>query len=163
MLLAVDLHEYLIQMPAPTDRPHPRNTPFSDFRGEQRAEPVPPEPHRFMADLDAALMQEVLDVAQGQREPDIHHDCQADDLRAGLEVAKGAAFCHPPKLGHRLPPLKNFVLTVPAKGLFGICHQRASGGSVMMASCSSRAALQGARQQHGCECDAVAGGKDCKL
>lgn len=66
-----------------------------------------------MADLDAALLQEILDVAQGQREPDIHHDCQADDFRAGLELAKGAAFCHVRRLSDRQPPRKNFALTVP--------------------------------------------------
>jgi hypothetical protein len=36
----------------------------ADFTGEYRAEPVPPQPHRFMADVDAALEQQILDVAQ---------------------------------------------------------------------------------------------------
>jgi len=29
------------------------DTPFSDLGAEHRAEPVPLEPHRFMADVDA--------------------------------------------------------------------------------------------------------------
>jgi hypothetical protein len=37
--------------------------PFSsDLGGEHRAEPVPPKPHRFVADIDATLMQHILDV-----------------------------------------------------------------------------------------------------
>jgi hypothetical protein len=45
-----------------------------------------------MADLDAALLEEVLDVAQGQRETDIHHDSQPDDFRTGLEVSDWVDF-----------------------------------------------------------------------
>jgi hypothetical protein len=36
----------------------------ADLAGEHRAEPVPPQPHRLMADVDAALEQQVLDVPQ---------------------------------------------------------------------------------------------------
>ena len=32
-------------------RPHARNPTFSDLGGKHRPEPVPPEPHRFVADL----------------------------------------------------------------------------------------------------------------
>ena len=113
MLLTIDLHNDLIQMPAPAARSHPRDAPFSDFRSKERTEPVPPKPHRFVADLDAALVQEFLHVAQRQWKTDVHHDGQADDFWAGLKVAKGAAFCHPLRLSDRLSPLKNFVLTVP--------------------------------------------------
>ena len=66
-----------------------------------------------MADLDAALLEEVLDVAQGQREPDIHHDSQSDYFRTGLEVSEWVDFCHVTTLGDRQPPRKNFALTVP--------------------------------------------------
>ncbi len=37
-----------------------------DLIGEHGPEPPPPEPHRLMADVDAALVQQVLDVAQRQ-------------------------------------------------------------------------------------------------
>jgi hypothetical protein len=51
-------------MPSPLGAvPHPVDPPPTDFRGEHRADPVPPEPHRFMADLDATLVEEVLNVA----------------------------------------------------------------------------------------------------
>jgi hypothetical protein len=37
--------------------------PFSsDLGGEHRAEPVPPKPHRLVADIDATFMQQILDV-----------------------------------------------------------------------------------------------------
>ncbi len=36
----------------------------SDLVGKQRTEPVPPETHRLAADTDAALEQQVLDLAQ---------------------------------------------------------------------------------------------------
>lgn len=54
-----------------------------------------------MADFDASLKQQVLDIAKRKRKPDIEHYRQADDLWAGLEVANWAAFYHLEKLaGH---------------------------------------------------------------
>jgi len=49
--------------------------------GEQRAEPVPPEPHRLMAGIDAALEQEIFDVPQAEWEAYGHEDHQPDNLR----------------------------------------------------------------------------------
>lgn len=43
----------------------------------------------FMADVDVSLLQQVLDIAQRQREPDIQHHRQADNLGSGLEVIEG--------------------------------------------------------------------------
>ena len=106
MPLAVDLHKNLVQMPAPTARPHPLDTPLPDLRREHRAEPVPPEPLRLVADIDAPFVQEVLDIAQRQRKANIHHDCQADDLRRRLEVAKRGALRHCRRLTCSLPRLK---------------------------------------------------------
>jgi hypothetical protein len=42
-----------------------------------------------VADLDATLVQKILDVAERQREADVEHHRQADDLGAGLEVPEG--------------------------------------------------------------------------
>ena len=80
------------------------NAPFPDLRGEHRAEPVPPEPHRLVADIDTALEQQVLDLAQRQRVPDIHHHRQADDLGRTIEIAEG--FFQPLRLGTKPAPLK---------------------------------------------------------
>jgi hypothetical protein len=42
-----------------------------------------------VADVDAALLQQVLDVPQGQRKPDVGYHCPADDLGARVEVRGG--------------------------------------------------------------------------
>ncbi|MDB9810039.1 creatininase family protein [Planktomarina temperata] len=51
-------------------------------------------------------MQQILDVPQRQREPDVHHYRQADDLGGRLEVAKRGAFCHGRTLNSRPARLK---------------------------------------------------------
>lgn len=60
-----------------------------------------------MADLDAAFVQQVLYIPKRERETDIEHHRQANNLGARLEVAKGAAFCHPAKLDRRPAQLKS--------------------------------------------------------
>ena len=55
--------------------------PALPFLGcKQRTKPVPPVPHGLVADLDATLGQQILDLPQRQREPNIHHHCEPDDL-----------------------------------------------------------------------------------
>ena len=60
---------------------------FPDFRGEHWPEPVPPEAHRLMANIDAALMEQVLDVSKRERKPNVHHHRQ-DNFGRGFEIAK---------------------------------------------------------------------------
>ena len=62
---------------------------------------MPPKAYRFMAYIDAALVQQIFHDPKRQREPHIHHDRQADDIGRRLEVAKGAAFGHPARLRNR--------------------------------------------------------------
>jgi hypothetical protein len=54
--------------------------PLADRRGEHRTEPIPPEPRRFVADIDPALEQQIFDLPQRQGIADIHHHREADDL-----------------------------------------------------------------------------------
>ena len=76
--------------------------PFlADLCGKLRTKADPPETDRFMADVDAAFVQKILHVTKRKRKPDVHHHRQADHLRAGFEVAKWAAFCHPQMLRNR--------------------------------------------------------------
>jgi hypothetical protein len=82
--------------------PHRLHPPATDLGSEQRAKSGPPKPQRLMADVDAALVQKILDVAPRQREPDVHHHRQPDDPGGCLEVAKGSAICHPATLSGRL-------------------------------------------------------------
>src|SRR5271156_5476301 len=63
--LAVDLHEHLIQMPAPLRiAAHMRYPLLSNLGGEHRPKPIPPKPDCFVADVDPALGQKIFDVAQ---------------------------------------------------------------------------------------------------
>ena len=63
--LAVDPDENLVEMPAPvSEGSHRLDALATDLAGKHGAEPVPPEPHSFMADVDAALGQKVLDLSE---------------------------------------------------------------------------------------------------
>ena len=74
------------------------NAPLPDLSGEHRSEPVPPEPHRLVADIDTTLEQQVLDLAQRQRIADVQHHCEADNFWRAVEIAEG--IFHPLRLGN---------------------------------------------------------------
>ena len=79
--LAAQLHVHLVEMPSPLAKPaHPADPLPAHIGSEHRAEPVPPVAHRFVADVDASLEQQVLDIPKREREADVHHHHQADDL-----------------------------------------------------------------------------------
>ena len=65
------------------------NTAFPDLRGKQWARAVPPVPHGLMADVDAALKQEIFDLSQRQGVADIQYHRAADYLRRTVEITKG--------------------------------------------------------------------------
>ena len=79
---------------------------FLDLSGEHRAESVPPDPQRRMADLDAAVTEQILEVTQRQKEPHLHRDRLEDAFGRRLEVPKLATSDHLDRLGDRHPPLK---------------------------------------------------------
>jgi len=63
MPFAVDLHEDLVEVPSPVGKcPHTIDALAPDLGREHRAEPVPPEPDRLVADLDPALVQQIFDI-----------------------------------------------------------------------------------------------------
>jgi hypothetical protein len=86
-------------------RSHTADPVSADLSREHRAKSIPPEPNRFMTNLNATLMQQVFNVAKRQRKSNVHHYRQANDLRAGFEVAKWAGFSHPTRLAARLKPV----------------------------------------------------------
>lgn len=51
-------------------------------------EPIQPEPHTFVADVDAALMEKVFDIPKREREANIHQYAELNDLRRGFEIAE---------------------------------------------------------------------------
>ena len=66
-----------------------------------------------MADLDAAFMQQVLDVAQRERVTHIVHNREADDFETGLEVPGSGEIGHLTRLGEYPFPLKELAPTTP--------------------------------------------------
>lgn len=81
MSLAVDLHKDLVQVPLLLwNLPHVTRAANTDLSGKHRPEAINPVPHTLVADVDAALMKQVLDIAKRERKPDIHHDRELDDL-----------------------------------------------------------------------------------
>ena len=59
-----------------------------------------------MADVDAALVQQVLDVSERKWKANVHHDRQANDLRAAVKVLEGVCFHHEQKLRNHPARLK---------------------------------------------------------
>ena len=86
MGFAVDLHEDFVQVPAPVRIGPLMNAAFPYFRGEHRTEPVPPEPHRLVAEMDTALAKNILDLRQRQRIPDVHQHREANNLGRQVEI-----------------------------------------------------------------------------
>jgi len=80
------------------------NASFPDLRREHRTKPVPPEPHCFVADIDAPLEQEILDLSQRKRITDVHHHRGADHLGRTVEITEG--ILHPRRLRNATPRLK---------------------------------------------------------
>jgi hypothetical protein len=67
MGLAFGLYEDLIDAPAPLPEAAHSADPLPINLGcKQRTEPVPPEPHRLVTDVDTALSKQVLDNPQDQ-------------------------------------------------------------------------------------------------
>jgi len=54
-------------MPPPVARFHTLDPSLPDLRGKHRTEPLPPSPHGLVANVDATLMKQLLDVASGSR------------------------------------------------------------------------------------------------
>ena len=75
LTLATNGHEELVEMPRVADRPGPMPEP----PGEREAEGLAPVPNGFVRDADAAVREEVFDVAEAQGEAVVEPDGVADD------------------------------------------------------------------------------------
>ena len=62
--------------------------PFADLGRKRRDEPVVSGPPCFVADLNAALVEQVIDVPQGARKAKIQHHGETDHLGRRYEVAE---------------------------------------------------------------------------
>src|ERR1035438_4189266 len=97
MEFAVDFGEHFVKVPPPirkgTGRPDPL---LLDLGGEHRTEAVPPMADRLMADVDAALCEQIFDVSKRQRVLYVHQHCQADYFGRAVEIFERIA--HPATL-----------------------------------------------------------------
>lgn len=85
--LAIKLHVRLVEVPASLpEAVHARDALPPNVASEEWSAPVIQHPHCLVADIVAALEQEIFDVPQRQREPHIHHRFKADNLGRGVKV-----------------------------------------------------------------------------
>ena len=63
---------------------------FADLSSEQRPKPIPPETDGLMADINAPFEQDILDLAQRKRIPDLTCQCHDDSYRLGQNRARKA-------------------------------------------------------------------------
>ena len=120
MHLAVDLHIYLVEVPSPMAKAaHRAHTSSTDVASKHRAKSFPPQAHSLMADVDATLEQQILDVPERKREADVHQHYQADHLGGGIEVAERASefarAWHADAINRAYLTTGAFALTVPAR------------------------------------------------
>jgi hypothetical protein len=62
--LAVNPHEHLVHVPAPTRKRVVLNSTLANLGSKHWAEPVPPETNRLVADVYPTLEQQILDLPQ---------------------------------------------------------------------------------------------------
>jgi len=104
---SADSYEHFVEMPAPPcSGPHLSGTLLPNLGRKQGTKPVPPGSYRLVADIDPAFLEQILDLTQRQRKPDIHHHRQADHLGRCLEVSEGIP--HPRTLRDALSAIKPF-------------------------------------------------------
>ena len=84
----IDADKHLIKMPMLLRIWPIMNAPLADLSGKHWTEPVPPKTHRLMANIDPTLEQQIFDLTQRERIADVHHHCEANDLRWIVEIAE---------------------------------------------------------------------------
>jgi hypothetical protein len=95
--LTVDLDEYLVEMALSFRIITHWADPFpTKISSEHWAETVPPISNCFMANVDATLVQQILDIAKRQGKTNIHHHRKANDFWRSFEIAEW--ICHLPNL-----------------------------------------------------------------
>ncbi len=107
MPLAIHLHENLVNVPLPFgEGAQLLHTLSSDLRSKHRPEPVPPISDSFVAHVDASLVQQIFDIPKRERETDVQHNRQADDLGTGFKVFERRGSGHGQKLRNHPARLK---------------------------------------------------------
>ncbi len=91
------------------------DTPLPDLRGEHRTEPVPPEPHGFVANIDTTLKQKIFNLPQRQRIR--MYIITARRITSGELLKYRKGFCIAASYGTPLPASSRFALTLPTRGM----------------------------------------------
>lgn len=112
---AIELHIDFIDMLLPMRKAtHAVHSLPPNVSREHRAKPVPPEPNRFMEDIDAALEQQVFHAPQAKWETHIRQNDKTDHLRRRVEIVKrisglrSGPTAHLPTLITLNPPTPSF-------------------------------------------------------
>ena len=66
-----------------------------------------------MADVDAAFVQQILDVSERKWKSNVHHDRQADDLGAAVKALERVCFVMRKGYETNLPASSQGLPTVP--------------------------------------------------
>ncbi len=92
--LAIDPDEHLVEVPSPLGKALMMlNALLPYLSGKDGTEPVPPEPHSFMANIDATLEQNIFYLPKRQWIADVHHNHEADHLGRAVEITEWIANC----------------------------------------------------------------------
>ena len=99
--LTLDLYEDFVEVPASVLRTLMQPPlPLLELLRKQSTKPVPPKPYRLVTHIDPSLVEQVLDLSQRQRIPNVHDDGELDNGRRSLEIA--VRISHPKRLGQGL-------------------------------------------------------------
>lgn len=79
--LAIDPDKHLVHMPSPLRIASMLDPTLPDLGCDHRSEPIPPEPYLFVASVDAAIEQDVLDLTGRQPVAGLQPHYEADQLR----------------------------------------------------------------------------------
>jgi hypothetical protein len=104
-------------------------------------------PHRFLRDIDPALMEQTLDIPKRQPGMDLHHHGTTDGRGRGLEIFRQIR--HPVRQRNRNPALKEtFPLQHPWKSMIEP-DRNASPPRIGLISVTDRPARPSAAHRHG--------------
>jgi len=107
----------IVQMPLPVwISTHPTGPVSAGFGSEQRVEPIPPKPNRFVNDIDIMFVQQIFHISHRKSKSDVLHHRQTDDLWACLEIVEGIVFFHSKSYFATLPVSTSFPLAMPQRG-----------------------------------------------
>jgi hypothetical protein len=81
------------------------------------------EPNRLVANINAPLIEQILELSQRKRIADVHHHREADYLRRRVEITEGILHCRRLKsLARRLKPIYSDNAVLDYRPMFPVTH-----------------------------------------